>query len=111
MKGCVANHRRRAMNVIANTVWNVGKPMDHDPIITIASQVEKVKTLAEAEEMYRAVSDADNFALFKIGGVIVVAQKLFDKANSKFKDYKNFREYDENVYGILYNKTMTEAAI
>ena len=111
MKGRVANHRGRAMNVIANAAWNLGKPMDDDPIITIASQVEKVKTLAEAEEMYRAVSDADNFALFKIGGVIVVAQKLFDKANSKFKDYKNFREYVENVYGIRYSKAMRAAGI
>jgi hypothetical protein len=99
------------MNVIANTAWNVGKPMDGDPIITIASRVENIKTLAEAEDMLRDISDATNFNLFKLGGVIVVAQKLFDKTNPKFKDYKNFLDYIEKVYGIRYGKAMRAAGI
>jgi len=85
--------------------------MDGDPIITIASQVENIKTLAEAEDMIRNLLDANNFNLFKMGGVIVVAQKLFDKADCKFKDYKNFRQYLEEVYGIRYSKAMRAAGI
>jgi hypothetical protein len=103
--------RRTAMNVIATTAWNVGKSMDGDPIIAIASQVEKVKTLAEAEEGLRAVVDAINFNLFKFGGFIVVAQKLFDEANSGFKGCKNFREYIEKGLGIRYGKAMHAARI
>jgi hypothetical protein len=103
------------MNVIANTAWNLGKPMHGDPIITIASQVENIKTLAEAEDMIRELTDASNFNLFKLGGAIVRAQELFDKPNSGFEGYENFRQYLAKVvygnYGIRYDKAMHAARI
>jgi hypothetical protein len=111
MNGCVANDGRPAMNVIANTAWNVGKPMDGDPIITIANQVENIKTLAEAEDMLKNLIDAKNFNFFAMGGCIVRAQELFDKSNCNFKDYTNFRAYLEEVYGIRYTKAMHAAGI
>ncbi len=99
------------MNMIASTEWNVGKPMNNDPIITFASQVENIKTLAEAEGMLRDLMYEAEFNMFKLGGFIVVGQKLFDKSDSKFEGCKTFLEYIAKVYGIRYHKAMRAAGI
>src|SRR5438045_2733489 len=87
-----------------------GGQMDN-PIIKFASQIEKVKTRTEIEELIKQHRDANELDLFKLGGAIVVAQELFNKPNSEFADYKNFGEYVEIVHSIPYDKAMHAARI
>jgi hypothetical protein len=87
-----------------------GRPMD-DPIIKFASQIEKVKTRTEIEEIIKNHSNARQFELFRLGGGIAVAHELFNKSKSEFEGYKNFREYVEMVHGIRYSNAMRAAEI
>ncbi len=85
-------------------------PTDDDPIIKFASYIEKVNTLAEIEDIIQGLNDATKFNFFKLGGAIVVAQALFNKAKSEFEGL-TFREYVEMVYRIPYRKAMRAAEI
>ena len=84
----------------------VGPPVDDDPILEFASQIEKVNTRAEIEEMVKEFDEVRHFGQFQLGGVIAVAHELFNKPNSEFEGYKNFGEYIVTVLGIGYHKAM-----
>jgi hypothetical protein len=88
-----------------------GASTNDDPIIAFASKIEKVSTRIEIEEIIKNLGDEREFDFFKLGGAIAVAQALFDKSRSEFKDYKNFREYVGKALSIQYHKAMRAAGI
>jgi len=88
-----------------------GPPVDDDPILKFAIQIEKVNTRAEIEEIFREVDEVLHFGQFKLGGCITVAHELFKKPKSEFAGFKTFRQYIETVHGIRYDKAMRFAGI
>jgi hypothetical protein len=79
---------------------------DYDPIVEFASQVEKVSTRAEIENMYWKLEEGRNFGKFQSGGIIAVGQQLFEKQKTEFAGFHNYPEYVKTVLGIRYNKAI-----
>jgi hypothetical protein len=86
-----------------------GAGMHDDPIITVASKIEKINSLAEVEKIIKDLSEATGCEFFILGGAVVRGQELF--AKSKFQGFKNFREYIEATHGIRYPKAMRAAQV
>src|SRR5713226_2796380 len=76
-----------------------GAGMHDDPIITLASKIEKINSLTEVEKIIKELSESTGCEFFILGGAVVRGQELFATAKSEFQKYKNFREYIEEVHG------------
>ncbi len=88
-----------------------GAGMHDDPIITLASKIEKINSLTEVEKIIKELSESTGCEFFILGGAVVRGQELFATAKSEFQKYKNFREYIEAVHGIRYPKAMRAAQV
>ncbi len=80
--------------------------VDHgyDPIVTFASQIEKVESRIKIEEIVRNLTEESEANKYKIGGALARIQ-----ANENWwqeAGYQNFKDYVEGSLGIGYRKAM-----
>ena len=85
--------------------------INEDPISKFASEIQKVNSRTEVDNVMKGLADANGFDLFRLGGAVVRAQELFATKNLEFEGYKSFRQYIEEGHGIRYGKAMHAARI
>jgi len=73
------------------------------PPSELSDLVHDIENLVEkdAKEMASKLSDASDFMIFQLGGVLSVIQ-----SNGWFAPYANLKEYVEKAHGILYRKAV-----
>jgi hypothetical protein len=75
-----------------------------DPIVTFASQMEKIESRVKTEEIIRNLTEESEANKYKIGGALARLQ-----ANENWwqdAGYQNFKDYVEGSLGIGYRKAM-----
>jgi hypothetical protein len=85
--------------------------INEDPISKFASEIQKVNSRTEVDNIVKGLADANGFDLFRLGGAVVRAQELFATKKLEFEGYKSFRQYIEDAHGIRYGKAMHAARI
>src|SRR6266511_678967 len=102
-----ANSLKKDLTDVSATGMKLtGAGMQNDPLMAIASKIEKISSRAEVEAIIKASIDAAGFSFFMLGGAVVRAQELFATAKSQFPEYKNFREYIERGLENEYTRAM-----
>ncbi len=91
---------KKAAVLKAEPIGNDG----YDPIVTFASQIEKIESRVKTEEIIRNLTEESEANKYKIGGALARIQ-----ANESWwreAGYQNFKDYVETSLGIGYRKAM-----